>query len=272
MSREPIELFIWDHPVSSYAQKVRIALREKKIPFISETPRGGGTGNAANMDPSFSEGNMHLEMPLLIDDDFKVSDSTIILEYLEDKYPNTPLLPKSARERARARMIEELCDSKYEALNWAMGEINVFERAGAEQAVKLNEQAKYQVKQIHSWLTEQLGSADWFGGEQFGWADVCVWPMIARSTSYGIEPRIGTPLRNWFERAKNRDSVKAVYEDFVAATSGPNKSVEALKQGVMKRQYRDHRLEWLVKSGAISVIEDGLKKNNIRFSWPYAQE
>jgi glutathione S-transferase/RNA polymerase-associated protein len=35
---------------------------------------------------------------------------------------------------------------------------------------------------------------------------------------------------------------------------------------VFKREYRDHRLEWMIKSGGISVVQDGLDRNNIRFT------
>jgi glutathione S-transferase len=109
------ELFLWYHPVSSYAQKVCIALREKNIPFKAQVPTGGGSGIKAVMPSSFSEGNLQLEMPVLVDVDNQIFDSTIILEYLEDKYPDIPLRPRSPLERARARMIEEVCDSQYEA-------------------------------------------------------------------------------------------------------------------------------------------------------------
>lgn len=266
------ELFIWDHPVSSYAGKVRIALREKKIPFKFETPKGGGSGNKAAMDSSFSQGNMRMEMPLLIvregDSEFKIWDSTIILEYLEDKFPQVPLLPKSPEARARARMIEDLCDSQYEALNWAMGEVNAYQRAKGEIADRLNEQARYQVKQIYAWLTEQLSDSEWFGGEKFGWADACVWPMVNRSTTYNLGPELGTPLRSWYDRARERESVRLMYDEYQVGVSGPNKAKEALEKGLMKRQYRDHRLEWMVKSGGIDIVAQGIEKGNIRFSWP----
>lgn len=262
------QLFLWDHPVSSYAQKVRIALREKKIPFKFETPKGGGSGMKTIMDSSFSDRNLRLEMPFLIDGDFKIFDSTIILEYLDDKYPETPLRPDSPMERAKSRMIEDVCDSQYEAINWAMGEVYAFQRATEDDAAKLIEQAQHQVKQIHTWLTEQLGGADWFGGEKFGWADICVWPMVNRSTSYHLEPALGTPLRSWYERAKERDSVKTVYEEFRVGTSGPNKAADALQNGLMKREYRDHRLEWMIKSGGIEIVAEGVQNNSIRFSWP----
>jgi glutathione S-transferase/RNA polymerase-associated protein len=55
-----------------------------------------------------------------------------------------------------------------------------------------------------------------------------------------------------------------------AAFDGPNSDIEGLKaavtSGVFKREYRDHRLEWMIKSGGISVVLDGLDKDNIRFT------
>lgn len=168
------DLFLWDHPVSSYAQKVRIALREKQIHFEFETPKGGGSGSANATDPSFSDRNPRIEVPTLVDGGLKIFDSTIILEYIEDKYPNIPLHAPDPAGRARARMIEDICDTQYEAVNWAMGEIETFKRAEGEQAALLKEQAKDQTRQLQAWLTEQLGDWEWFGGEKFGWADVCV--------------------------------------------------------------------------------------------------
>ncbi|KIX03504.1 uncharacterized protein Z518_07057 [Rhinocladiella mackenziei CBS 650.93] len=266
------ELFLWDHPVSSYAQKIRIALREKGIPFKFETPKGGGSGNLATIDPKFSEGNHRIQVPTLVDGDLKIFDSTIILEYIEDKYSDVPLRPAEPAGRARARMIEDVCDSQYEAVNWGMGEIQTFQRAEGEKASKMTEQARHQVRQLHAWLTEQLGDAEWFGGDRFGWADVCVWPMVNRSTSYHVEPEPGTPLRRWYEKAKERPSVKSVYDEFTAASGGFSAATDALKKGLMRREYRDHRLEWMIKSGGIDIVMAGLAKNNIRFSWPYSLE
>ena len=47
-------------------------------------------------------------MPALVDGEARIFDSTIILEYHEDKVPAPPLLPKDPVERADARMIEEV--------------------------------------------------------------------------------------------------------------------------------------------------------------------
>jgi hypothetical protein len=40
--------------------------------------------------------------------------------------------------------------------------------------------------------------------------------------------------------------------------------------GAGRREYRDHRLEWMVKSGGIEVVLAGLRDTNIRFPWPDA--
>ena len=68
-------------------------------------------------------------MPTLIDGETAVFDSTIILEYIEDRWPEPPMLPASPADRARVRMIEEVMDTHFEAVNWGLGELNWFRRA-----------------------------------------------------------------------------------------------------------------------------------------------
>ena len=101
------KLFLHDHPASSYAQKVRTALRYKGIEFDKQVPDRLGSGNVLH---PLVESNPRMEVPALVDGDFKIFDSKVILMYLEDKYPEKPLLPKDPRKRAEARLIEEVCD------------------------------------------------------------------------------------------------------------------------------------------------------------------
>jgi glutathione S-transferase len=92
-----------------------MALREKGIPFEKAVPDGLGSGQKL---PGLSDANPRVEVPALIDGDFKIFDSKVILQYLEEKYPDHPLLPKDPKDRAETRMIEEVCDTAYEAINW----------------------------------------------------------------------------------------------------------------------------------------------------------
>jgi glutathione S-transferase/RNA polymerase-associated protein len=41
---------------------------------------------------------------------------------------------------------------------------------------------------------------------------------------------------------------------------------DAIRSGQFKREYRDHRLEWMIRSGGLQVVQDGLAAGNIRFS------
>ena len=51
-------------------------------------------------------------IPVLIDGDFSISDSSVICAYLEDAYPARSLLPADPRDRARARWLEEYADTR----------------------------------------------------------------------------------------------------------------------------------------------------------------
>jgi glutathione S-transferase/RNA polymerase-associated protein len=72
---------LYDHPLSPYAQKVKIALREKGLAFETAMPGGLGAGGAQG---DFVEASPRAEVPALVDGDVRVFDSTIILEYLDD--------------------------------------------------------------------------------------------------------------------------------------------------------------------------------------------
>ena len=60
-------------------------------------------------------------IPVLIDGDFSVADSSVICAYLDDAYPDRPLLPGGPRERARARWFEEFADTRLgDILIWGL--------------------------------------------------------------------------------------------------------------------------------------------------------
>ena len=258
-------LLLYEHPLSSYAQKVKIALREKGLDFTAETPPALGSGKAEGQ---FAAASPRNEVPALIDGDARIFDSTIILEYLEDKFPSPPLLPREPALRAKARMIEDVCDTLYEAINWGLSEIRWFKRAEGEQAERMTATAARQTAELQAWLTENLGTAQWFNGESFGWADLSVAPYVNRSFHYGLGTPTDSPLAAWRARIRERPSVAATFREFQAAAERMGDAAGRLASGAIRREYRDHRLEWMMKSGGVQVVLDGLAKNNIRFTWP----
>lgn len=254
---------LYEHPLSPYAQKCKIALYEKGVAFELKMPTGIGSGQA---DADFLAANPRAEVPALIDDGFAVFDSTVILEYLEDKFPSPALLPRDAKARANARMIEEAMDTHFEAINWGLGELRWFKRAEGEQARMIEARAATQTRGYFAWLERQLGDQQWFNGETFGWADLSVIPYINGSTGHGFGPERGSKLSAWQARANARPSVAKCVQA-AAETIKVMAQVSAfVKSGLFKREYRDHRLEWMIRSGGIDVVLEGMKNNTIRFS------
>ena len=260
-------LVIYDHPLSPYAQKVKIALLEKGVKFEAHLPEGIGTGTAME---DFMAASPRGEVPALVEgDDVRLFDSTIMLEYIEDRWPQPPLLPTGPLERARVRMIEDAIDTHVEAISWGLAEIRFFGRASGDVAEKIEESAAEQIAGWYRWLSSQLNDRVWFNGASFGWGDLAVGPFVNSITSFGFEPT--GKLSDWHSRVNERPSVTVCREAAEeAAFDGPSSDIEGLKaavtSGVFKREYRDHRLEWMIKSGGISVVLDGLDKDNIRFT------
>lgn len=165
-------------------------------------------------------------------------------------------------------MIEDLCDTLYEAVNWGLSEIRWFKRAEGEQAETMKATAARQTAELQAWLAEKLGDRPWFNGENFGWADLSVAPYLNRSFFYGLGTQAGSSLARWRDRLIQRPSVATTFKEFEAAAAGMGNAHERLASGQIRREYRDHRLEWMMKSGGQQIVLDGLSKNNIRFTWP----
>lgn len=259
-------VIVYDHPLSPYGQKVKIALLEKGVPYEAPMPDGIGAGSSV---ADFLNASPRGEVPALVEgDDVRIFDSTVILEYIEDRWPEPALLPVSPTERARVRMLEDTMDTHYEAINWGIQEVRFFGRASGELAEAIEDVAARQIRDWYTWLTSQLGGRDWFNGPEFGWGDLSIVPHLNGSRWFGFEPE-GTLLK-WLERVNQRESVATVREAAQGVRfDGPNSDIDALKAavaaGAFKREYRDHRLEWMIKSGGLEVVAAGIANDNIRF-------
>ncbi|HEY1632591.1 MAG TPA: glutathione S-transferase family protein [Rhizomicrobium sp.] len=258
-----MSLIVYEHPLSPYAQKVKIALDEKGVDYEARMPTAIGSGQP---DRDFLKSNPRGEVPSLIDGDDAIFDSTIILEYIEDKWPTPPMLPTTPLERARARTIEEVMDTSFEPINWGLGEIKWFKRAQGERARAIEARASAQARGLYEWLTRQLGTREWFNGDSFGWADLSVVPYLNGARGNGIAPSEDSLLGRWLARANGRPSVAKSAKAAAAVLTSMTQVHAAIESGFFKREYRDHRLEWMIRSGGLDVVLEGLQKDNIRFS------
>ena len=95
------------HSINSVcAQKIRIALLEKGL----EAKEHLMTLRGDQFDPVYMKLNPNAVVPTLIHDGNVIVESSIILYYLEDAFPEQPLMPTAPLDRVRARMFNKLID------------------------------------------------------------------------------------------------------------------------------------------------------------------
>ena len=81
-------------------------------------------------------------------------------------------------------------------------------------------------------------------------------------------PRFELMLKLFFGAHAAEGVNRRHVEEFMAAQAQMSDAFQRVASGEMRREYRDHRLEWMIKSGGMEVVRDGIAKNNIRFTWP----
>ena len=101
--------------VSPYVRKVLACLNLKGVSYVVDpiTPFFG--------DDEYERLSPLRRIPVLIDGEFSVSDSTVIASFVDETYPGHPLLPADPRDRARARWLEEYADTRLgDLLIWSL--------------------------------------------------------------------------------------------------------------------------------------------------------
>ena len=97
-------------PLSLFSRKVSIALDEKGLDYDEELVAFTQERGYAPKHPAVLAANPKAQVPVLVDGDLTLFDSTVILDYLEDAYPAPPLYPKAPKDKARCRLLELTAD------------------------------------------------------------------------------------------------------------------------------------------------------------------
>jgi glutathione S-transferase len=97
---------LYSLPLSPYAARVRGAIYAKNLPVEIITPADDWRNS-----PEFRALNPLVKIPVLVlDDGTPLPESAVIVEYLEDRYPEPSLRPKTAEALARVRLITQVAD------------------------------------------------------------------------------------------------------------------------------------------------------------------
>jgi glutathione S-transferase len=94
---------LYSGPLSMFGAKAQIAMLEKQLDFELVMVPFDMERLYDPKHPDVLRINPKRQVPVLIDGDLEIFDSTQIFEYLEDAHPQPPLWPRDARGRARAR-------------------------------------------------------------------------------------------------------------------------------------------------------------------------
>lgn len=196
---------LYDFPMSPRARKARIVLAEKGLQYEKVTV---DITKGDQKKPEFLAINPNGKVPALQDNGTAVYESTIIMEYLNDKYPNPPLLPADPGQRARARVLMHYGDNVYDsALATIVGEVFFKPKGQADQNAIAK--AKAGLNACFERLERELGNNDYLLGA-FSLADVCfvTWAPLFAPLQVEV-PSQCSKVNAWLNRLKERPSLKA---------------------------------------------------------------
>jgi glutathione S-transferase len=198
---------LYQLPYSHYSAKVKIVLLEKGLSF--ETPE---LSSDYLHSPEFLALNPLGKVPFLLDGDFGIGESEVIVEYLEDRYPQPTLLPGTPQQRARSRWLSRFHDlylgPQLSTLYFALSDGRAGKPEFAAEVDRLHE--------LVALLESQIDPAPYFLGSQFTLADasfvLSYWYIGMLSTAHGrpVAESAMPRLANWFGAVKKRASVASV--------------------------------------------------------------
>ena len=203
---------LYSGPLSLFTAKVRIALAEKGLAYERVEVGWSREHRYEPHHPDVVALNPKAEVPVLVEDDLVVYDSTLILEYLEDRHPEPPLLPSDPAARARCRQIEAAADEILFPFVWDLVE-EVFYPPGENGVDTARvDRARDGIARIHEAWDKELAGRDGFG-DVFSIADIGAFVMLNAALTLGAPPSESCAhLRSWFERVGARPAVRQEVE------------------------------------------------------------
>ena len=190
---------------SSNSDRVKIALAEKGLSWEGMRVR---LANREQKNADFLRLNPYGKIPVLVEDGKVLFESCIINEYLDEKYPNPPLMPKDPYLRGRGRVLMDYALNFTHEPYWALrGEM--LKPEAARDATTVAEKRRV-LTNLFLYMEAALGDKAYFLGD-LSLTDIAILPRLLRMESYGALPSPSLPrLGAWLERMKERPSVQAI--------------------------------------------------------------
>lgn len=186
---------LFDADRCPYCARVRIVLAEKSVPYDTVVV------DLTDRPAWLYEKNPMGKVPVLEEDGLCVPESAVIMELLDERFPEPPLLPADPAERALARLAVWRFDEDFSRDYYAARRGESRERFDAALAM----------------LDARLTESAFLAGRQYTLADIAWYPWLPRAEAYlGVDLEAYGAIAAWLERLAERPAIKAEL-DIVAA-------------------------------------------------------
>lgn len=211
---------LYHHPIHALSRTARVMLAEKGLPFepVVERPWERRT--------EFLKLNPAAEVPVLVEEDGTVvAGGLAVIEYLEEAYPDTPLLPREIAARAEVRRVADWFLHKFER--------EVAENLVGEKLIKrLSGQGHPFAPAIRAGLANVTYHLDyiaflserrpWLAGSSFTLADIAAAAQLSCLDYIDNVPWDRSPeAKDWYARIKSRPSFRALLADNITGCPPP---------------------------------------------------
>ncbi|MBX6373452.1 MAG: glutathione S-transferase family protein [Acetobacteraceae bacterium] len=207
-------------PLSPFSRKVRLALAEKRIPFDLRVER------VWERREEFLTMNPAGTVPVLKEDNgLAIADSYAICEYLDEAYPDLPLLGRTLAERAEVRRLVAWFDGKFNAevtrnLLYEKQMKRLMGRGTPDAAAIRAGHANLRPHLDYlGWLAE---SRAWLAGSSLTLADLCAAAHLSALDFIGdVDWSLNEAAKDWYARIKSRPCFRPLLADRVTGVTPP---------------------------------------------------
>ena len=198
---------LYYHPLSTYSQKVVLAFYEKGLEFEGEIVNLFEPADRKRFSEIYAIG----KVPLVMDGDYMVPESAIIVEYLENHHSTgTKLIPDDLHEARRTRFADRMHDLY---VNESVANL-LFQswKPEADRDLELIDRCRHRLEVCYGHMDEQLAARQWVMGDQFTMADCSLAPALFYAPR--VAPFDSRPgIRSYWERMCQRPTWQRVMRE-----------------------------------------------------------
>ena len=205
---------------SSAAYRVRIALHLKQIECEHESVHLVKEGGQQHH-PDYVELNPMELVPTLVDGELTLNQSMAILDYLEAKYPQTPLLPKALEDKVQAKAIayDIACDihpvNNLRILQYLTGPLG---HSDEEKVAWYKHWVDVGFASLDKKLQKTVGQYCY--GNEVSWADICLIPQVYNAERFNVDMTKYPTIKKIADNCRKLDAfIKAAPENQPDAVS-----------------------------------------------------